>query len=102
MRSLDFSIDLILPAALWSTQSPTETSARNLPGGKGLPALKADNLTAINEPITSKIWEPRRLTPDGPPRPVTGIALPFINSHTTKRSIFNYVIWGCYRGPFTA
>jgi hypothetical protein len=52
MRSLDFSIDLILPAALWaleSTQPLTEMSTRNLPGGKGRPARKADNLTAICE-----------------------------------------------------
>jgi hypothetical protein len=30
---------------------PTEMSTRNLPGGKGQPARKADNLTAICEPI---------------------------------------------------
>jgi hypothetical protein len=36
--------------ALGSTQSPTEMSTRNLPGGKGRPAHKAD-LTAICEPI---------------------------------------------------
>jgi hypothetical protein len=29
----------------------TEMSTRNLPGGKGRPARKADNLTAISEPI---------------------------------------------------
>jgi hypothetical protein len=53
MRSLDFSIDLILPAAmdLGSTQSLTEMSTRYLPGGKGRPVRKADNLTAICEPI---------------------------------------------------
>jgi hypothetical protein len=34
----------------------------NLLGGKGRPALKADNLTAICEPIVYKMWEPRRLT----------------------------------------
>jgi hypothetical protein len=50
MRSLDFSIDLILPA-LGSTQPLTEMSTRNLPGGKGLSERKADNLTAICEPI---------------------------------------------------
>jgi hypothetical protein len=40
--------------ALESTQPPTEMSTRNLPGGGGgeeRPALKADNLTAIYEPI---------------------------------------------------
>jgi hypothetical protein len=53
MRSLDFSIDLILPAALalGSTQPLTEMSTRNLPGGKVRPAHGADNLTAICELI---------------------------------------------------
>jgi hypothetical protein len=38
MRSLGFSVGLILPATLWpleSTQPRTEVSTRNLPGGKG-------------------------------------------------------------------
>jgi hypothetical protein len=35
---------------------------RNLPGSKGRPALRADNLTAICEPIVYKMWEPRRVT----------------------------------------
>jgi hypothetical protein len=48
--------------ALGSTQPLTEMSTRNLPGGKGRPARKADNLTAICEPIVCKIWEPRRFT----------------------------------------
>jgi hypothetical protein len=37
--------------ALGSTQTLTEMSTRCLPGGKVRPALKADNLTAICEPI---------------------------------------------------
>jgi hypothetical protein len=55
--------------ALGSTQPLTEMSTRNLPGGEGRSARKADNLTAICEPIVLKMWEPRR--------PVTGRALFF-------------------------
>jgi hypothetical protein len=40
-----------LTMALESTQPLTEMSTANLPGGKGRPALKADNLTAIFKPI---------------------------------------------------
>jgi hypothetical protein len=48
MRSLDFSVDLILPG---SNHPLTEMSTRNIPGGKERPARKAENLTAICEPI---------------------------------------------------
>jgi hypothetical protein len=37
--------------ALGSTQSLTEMSTRNLPGGKGRPARKGENFTEICEPI---------------------------------------------------
>jgi hypothetical protein len=37
--------------ALGCTQLLTEMSTRNLPGNEGRPARKADNLTAISEPI---------------------------------------------------
>jgi hypothetical protein len=37
--------------SLGSTQPLTEMSIRNPPGGKGWPARKADNLTAIYDPI---------------------------------------------------
>jgi hypothetical protein len=36
---------------LGSTQPLTEMNTRNLSGGKGRPTRKADNLTAICEPI---------------------------------------------------
>jgi hypothetical protein len=36
---------------LGSTQPITEMSTRNLPGGKERPVRKADNLTALCEPI---------------------------------------------------
>jgi hypothetical protein len=47
--------------ALESTRPLTEWSTRNLPGGKGRSARKADNVTAICEPIAWKMWEPRHL-----------------------------------------
>jgi hypothetical protein len=40
--------DLILPAALWPS-GQLKMSTRNLPGGKGRLAHKADNFTAIYE-----------------------------------------------------
>jgi hypothetical protein len=49
--------------ALGSTQPLTEMSTRNIPGGKGRPALKADNLTIICEPNVLKMWKPRPVTP---------------------------------------
>jgi hypothetical protein len=62
MRSFDFSFGIINPStramALGSTQPLTEMSTRNLPGGKGRPARKANIFTAICEPI----FQPRRLT----------------------------------------
>jgi hypothetical protein len=69
---VDFFFNLPNPSsrtmAPGSTQPLTEMSTRNIPGGKGRPSLKADNLTAIWEPIVLKMWEP--------PRPVTEIPLP--------------------------
>jgi hypothetical protein len=65
--------------ALGSTQPLTETSTRNLPGGKGRPVRRADNLTAICEPIVYiKSGSLDVLQHNGPSRPITGIALPII------------------------
>jgi hypothetical protein len=44
--------------ALGSTLPLREMSTRDLSGDKGRPALKADDLTAICEPIIYQIWEP--------------------------------------------
>jgi hypothetical protein len=44
--------------ALGSTQPLTEMSTRDLPGGKGWPSHKADNLTAICESVVEKMLEP--------------------------------------------
>jgi hypothetical protein len=53
MRSFDFSIDLVLPAALCPgvDSACNRNEYQNVPGGKGRPARRADNLTAICEPI---------------------------------------------------
>jgi hypothetical protein len=48
--------------ALGSTKPLTEMSTRNLAGVKGRAARRADNLTAICEPIVYKLWEPHHLT----------------------------------------
>jgi hypothetical protein len=37
--------------AMGMTEPLTEMSTKNIPGGKGRPASKADNRTAICEPI---------------------------------------------------
>jgi hypothetical protein len=63
--------------ALGSTKPLTEMSTRNLPwggggGGKERPAREAD-LTTICELTVKKM--------PAPPRPVTGIALPFYFLH---------------------
>jgi hypothetical protein len=63
--------------ALGSTQPLIEMSTRNLPGGKGRPVRRADNLTAICEPtVYTKRRSLDNSQPSGPSRLVTGITLP--------------------------
>jgi hypothetical protein len=64
--------------ALGSTQPLTEMSTRNLPGDKGGPVRKADNLNAICEPISTKCGSLDVSQPYRPLRPVTGIASYFL------------------------
>jgi hypothetical protein len=65
MTSLNFFIvpnPFSRTMALGYTQPLTEMSTRNLPGGKGRPVGKADNIIVICEPTVWKLWELRRLT----------------------------------------
>ena len=65
MRSLDFfswPSPSSRTVALRSTHPLTEMSTKNILGGKGRPACRADNHAAIYEPIVYKVWEPEHLT----------------------------------------
>jgi hypothetical protein len=65
MRSFDFSIDLILPTAIWHwvDSASNRNEYQESSWGEGRPVREADNLTAIWETtVYYKMWEARRLT----------------------------------------
>jgi hypothetical protein len=88
MRSLNFLIDLILPAAmvLGLTQPLAEMSTRNLPGSKGRLAREAD-FTAICSRLSRKCGSLDVSQPPGPLRPVTGTSLFFYSSIQKKATL---------------
>jgi len=87
MESLDFFIDIILPAAVWSlglTQPLTEMSTRNVSWGWRRPVRRVDNLITFRCRLSWNLGASTSWNPQGLSRPVMGL-LYFINYFTSCR-----------------
>jgi hypothetical protein len=63
-------------------------STRNIPGGKGRPARKADNLTAICEPIVYKnVGASTSYSPMGLHGPLKGYLYLYLQKKCDKKTV---------------
>jgi hypothetical protein len=87
--------------ALWSTQPLAEMRTRNFTGCKGRPASKADNLTAICEPICLENLEASMThNPMGPHGLLKGLLYLYHTSHTFHTSLeknFSFTLYDLIR-----